>query len=127
MPGPRYTSYPPALHFTDDFDPNLSIAELVQNTKPLSLYFHLPFCASSCWFCGCNKVITTDLNEADRYLDYLEKEMLLYSSYQHPGRTVTQLHLGGGTPNFFQPQSCNLNAIRWLCAEGVTSLNVDLI
>src|SRR5690606_20527474 len=75
-----------------------------QSGQPLSLYFHLPFCETLCWFCGCTKVITRDRASADRYLDYLEKEMELTSALLHPESEVVQLHFGGGTPTFLTPE-----------------------
>ncbi|HIP47327.1 MAG TPA: coproporphyrinogen III oxidase, partial [Campylobacterales bacterium] len=69
-PGPRYTSYPTALEFKDDFDVNAYIKELdAQNSKsPISLYFHLPFCRSACYFCGCNVVFTSKEDKKERYI-----------------------------------------------------------
>ncbi|MDP0499922.1 MAG: oxygen-independent coproporphyrinogen III oxidase [Verrucomicrobiota bacterium JB022] len=100
-PGPRYTSYPTALHFTDKVEPATLIADAVQQTGPRSLYFHLPFCESLCWFCACAKVITKDTSRADRYLQALERELDLYVAATGAERPVEQLHLGGGSPSFF--------------------------
>jgi len=102
-PGPRYTSYPTALEFKDDFDVNAYIKELdAQNSKsPISLYFHLPFCRSACYFCGCNVVFTSKEDKKERYIDYLEKEMQILSSHMDMSREVIQMHFGGGTPTFF--------------------------
>ena len=72
-PGPRYTSYPTALQFREDADPARLVAAAQAERGGISLYFHLPFCESLCWFCGCNKVITTDSAKADLYLDALER------------------------------------------------------
>ena len=102
-PGPRYTSYPTALQFREDADPARLVAAACAETGGLSLYFHLPFCESLCWFCGCNKVITTDTARADIYLDALEREVSLFPPDEARGREVVQLHLGGGTPNFLSP------------------------
>ena len=102
--GPRYTSYPPANIFSESFDQSaLEQSIQLSNTvdRPLSLYFHLPFCHSLCWFCGCNKVITRKPEAADEYLDYLAKEIELRSPEVSPDRKVVQLHYGGGTPTFF--------------------------
>jgi len=107
VPGPRYTSYPPAPHFTEEFDR----AEVLRHIdcanekaeRDLSLYFHLPFCESLCWFCGCTTIITTRRDVSGRYLDYLEREMDLMREHIHPARKVAQLHLGGGTPTFLSP------------------------
>lgn len=107
IPGPRYTSYPPATKFTTDLsaldlDPALA-DDNRSGTEPLSLYFHLPFCESRCWFCGCNTVITRRRASAGEYLDGLEREMRLTAARMNPKRPVTQIHLGGGTPTFFPP------------------------
>lgn len=102
-PGPRYTSYPTALQFREDADAARLIDAARAETGGLSLYFHLPFCESLCWFCGCNKVITTDVSRGDVYLDALEKEIALFPSDGLRERRVVQLHFGGGTPNFLSP------------------------
>lgn len=98
---PRYTSYPPATKFLAP--PDLAGLEqaIAADDGPLSLYFHLPFCESLCWYCGCNTVITTQHAAADRYLDLLGREIELIALRLRPGRPVTQVHLGGGTPTFF--------------------------
>ncbi len=115
QPAPRYTSYPTALKFRsvdDAFSGEALLADLEDADGPLSLYFHLPFCRSLCWFCGCAKVISTDTSLADRYLDLLEKEIALYRPLIRSGRKAAQLHFGGGTPNFLSvPQLDRLNAI----------------
>ncbi|MBE9535807.1 MAG: oxygen-independent coproporphyrinogen III oxidase [Proteobacteria bacterium] len=103
--GPRYTSYPTAPVFTEDFtdkDYGRIIKETNEAESPsdISLYFHLPFCRSVCYFCGCNVVYTKRGDQADQYLDYLEKEIELIAGMQTPGREVVQLHFGGGTPTF---------------------------
>jgi len=106
QPVPRYTSYPTALHFESLYRSDESLALLEETGKasgPLSLYVHLPFCRSLCWFCGCAKIISTQTELADKYLDYLEKELDLYGPVIDSGRKVTQLHFGGGTPNFLTP------------------------
>lgn len=105
--GPRYTSYPPANIFSEDFD-SKTLDSSIQSSntpeRPLSLYFHLPFCHSLCWFCGCNKVITRKPEAADEYLDYLAKEIELRSQEISNDRKVVQLHYGGGTPTFFSAE-----------------------
>lgn len=105
--GPRYTSYPTADRFTPAFTAEslkrwlgqraLSGPQAVQG---LSLYFHIPFCNTICYYCACNKIITKDHARSARYLDYLEKEMALQASALSGRRDVEQLHLGGGTPTF---------------------------
>ena len=102
-PGPRYTSYPTALQFRDDTDPARLVAAAQAERGGISLYFHLPFCESLCWFCGCNKVITTDSAKADLYLDALEREVAMFPADALREREVVQLHFGGGTPNFLSP------------------------
>ncbi|NCG08792.1 MAG: oxygen-independent coproporphyrinogen III oxidase [Verrucomicrobia bacterium] len=100
-PGPRYTSYPPANHFTEDEDSSGLLRSLNEEQAPLSLYFHLPFCETLCWFCGCNMITSLDKSRADDYLDLLEKELALYEPLISKDRKAVQLHFGGGTPNFF--------------------------
>jgi oxygen-independent coproporphyrinogen-3 oxidase len=105
MPGPRYTSYPTADRFHEGFDARdhakwLDRRDRTEHDKPLSLYVHLPFCASICYYCACNKVITKDHSRSGKYLDYLEKEIKLQTSYLPSSRYVTQMHFGGGTPTF---------------------------
>lgn len=107
-PAPRYTSYPPATQFHADvaaLDLDARLAE--DNTLeagPVSLYVHLPFCESLCWYCGCNTVITRRHGAADGYLDLLARELDLTTTRMRPGRSVVQLHLGGGTPTFLTPK-----------------------
>jgi len=102
-PGPRYTSYPTAPHFREDCERAPLLAALSDPARagqPLSVYVHLPFCESNCWFCGCTKVVTSDFSAADRYLDYLAKELELLSAHLDRSRPLVQLHFGGGTPTF---------------------------
>lgn len=100
-PGPRYTSYPTALQFTPLTDPISLLEETSQGTEPLSLYFHLPFCESLCWFCACTTVITCNRGHADDYIEALEREMDLTRPYLNlDHRKVVQLHFGGGSPSF---------------------------
>ena len=98
--GPRYTSYPTAVEFHDKFGHQDLIQAIEQSpNRELSLYVHIPFCHSLCYYCGCNKVITRHRDKADIYLDYLAQEIAsrapLFTEY-----TVKQLHWGGGTPSF---------------------------
>lgn len=104
VPGPRYTSYPTALQFAEMGDSAELMDDVQTADRPLSLYFHLPFCQSRCWFCGCTRIITTDSALADRYIEYLDKEMALIAARIRPGREVVQMHFGGGTPNFLSPE-----------------------
>ena len=102
-PGPRYTSYPTALEFSDSFGYETYIQKLEQqdSTRPLSLYFHLPFCKNACYFCGCNVVFTSKEDKMIRYLEYLKRELKILSSHVDCSRKVIQMHFGGGTPTFF--------------------------
>ncbi len=98
--GPRYTSYPTALEFSESFGAaEFSQAVARYPERPLSLYVHIPFCHKLCYFCGCNKVVTRQLHKADQYLDVLEQE-ILHRAALVKGRQVTQLHWGGGTPTY---------------------------
>jgi oxygen-independent coproporphyrinogen-3 oxidase len=100
--GPRYTSYPTALEFKESDEVVEEYFKELQNSdKPLSLYFHLPFCRSACYFCGCNVVYTSKESKRERYIKYLKKEMELLSKKMDTSREVIQLHFGGGTPTFF--------------------------
>jgi oxygen-independent coproporphyrinogen III oxidase len=116
-PGPRYTSYPTAPVFKEDFGAEKFAAALrrfgaTDRTRPLSLYVHLPFCHTLCLFCACNTVITKKAGVAERYLDALEKEVETVASLMGRGRQVTQLHLGGGTPTYLTiPELERLNDI----------------
>lgn len=101
--GPRYTSYPTALNFSDSFsdeDYKRQLLDARASTSPLSLYVHIPFCRSLCYYCACNKVVTKSRSAARRYLDHLHIEIELLAKEIGRGRKVAQLHLGGGTPNF---------------------------
>ncbi|MFO1449682.1 MAG: oxygen-independent coproporphyrinogen III oxidase [Opitutaceae bacterium] len=103
-PAPRYTSYPPATQFHAQFSNADIEATIVDDNRadagPISLYFHLPFCETLCWYCGCNTVITRQHGAADGYLDSLARELDLVVAKMERTRPVTQLHLGGGTPTF---------------------------
>jgi oxygen-independent coproporphyrinogen-3 oxidase len=107
--GPRYTSYPTAVQFHEGFGEN-EYRQWAQNTNvesrkleqpaPLSLYFHLPFCDTVCFYCGCNKVVTKDRSKSSPYIARLKKELELQTQLFDDNRIVTQLHWGGGTPTF---------------------------
>jgi oxygen-independent coproporphyrinogen-3 oxidase len=109
VPGPRYTSYPPANKFAEDkgtLDISGSLAaDNADPTRPLSLYFHLPFCESRCWYCGCTTIITRRKDWAFDYLKDLSAEVELYLPHLNRERPVNQLHFGGGTPTFFEPDA----------------------
>lgn len=104
QPGPRYTSYPTADRFVEAFDaeaygrwlavPAAGVA------RPLSLYVHIPFCNTICYYCGCNKIVTKDHSKATEYLGFLEREIDLVAAQLKGARPVEQLHLGGGTPTY---------------------------
>ncbi len=104
-PGPRYTSYPTAPYFHEGFD-GQAYERVIEETNreavpaPLSLYFHLPFCQSVCYFCGCNVTFTKDRTLGDLYVDHVLREMDALAGRMKPGRRVVQLHWGGGTPTF---------------------------
>jgi oxygen-independent coproporphyrinogen-3 oxidase len=107
VPGPRYTSYPTADRFVEAFSQedlhqalDLRKHGLGQKNRPLSIYVHIPFCESLCYYCACNKIITKHHEKAEPYLRYLAREVELYTSSMGLGQSVSQLHLGGGTPTF---------------------------
>ena len=103
LAGPRYTSYPTAMQFTDQvstFDLLHALRESRKASRPLSLYVHVPFCATICYYCACNKVITKDRGRAQPYLQRLEQEIRQVACHLDPRQTVEQLHFGGGTPTF---------------------------
>ena len=99
---PRYTSYPTAVEFKE-LSPE-DILPHLKSDKPLSLYFHLPFCKSACYFCGCNVVYTSKADKRKRYIEYLKKELEIWAKHLDTSRMVRQLHFGGGTPTFFTPE-----------------------
>ena len=106
VPGPRYTSYPPATRFGEQTPEKILLQKIRENnetSRPLSLYFHLPFCRSLCWFCGCTTVITTKQGMSAHYLNHLEKELDWMARHLNLKRKVVQLHFGGGTPTFLLP------------------------
>jgi oxygen-independent coproporphyrinogen III oxidase len=104
--GPRYTSYPTAVQFHDGFGEEdykrLALASNSDNpeAQPLSIYVHVPFCHSLCYYCGCHKIITRHQSSADPYVEHLVEEMRLQGQLFDPRRRVDQLHFGGGTPTF---------------------------
>jgi len=100
--GPRYTSYPTADRFTPSFLPaDLEAAAAFDgSTRPLSLYVHIPFCQSLCYYCACNKIITNERGKASKYLGYLRREIDMQAALFADGAIVEQLHFGGGTPTY---------------------------
>ena len=109
-PGPRYTSYPTAPHFSPEFDEaayrqRLEVASN-RTDEPLSMYVHLPFCEARCTFCGCNVVISPRRGPEVAYLEAVEAELDLLSEALNPRNTLDQLHWGGGTPTYLSPAQC---------------------
>ncbi len=105
--GPRYTSYPTADRFVEAFTATDYAQALTQRRSgaaalalPLSLYIHIPFCESLCYYCACNKIITKHHDKAAEYLRYLSREIDLHTALIGTGQSVSQLHLGGGSPTF---------------------------
>jgi oxygen-independent coproporphyrinogen-3 oxidase len=109
--GPRYTSYPTADRFVEAFTAEdygqalkLRSSGAMGRGQPLSLYVHIPFCESLCYYCACNKIITKHHDRATAYLRYLSREVDLHTAQLGVGQTITQLHLGGGTPTFLSDE-----------------------
>lgn len=107
-PGPRYTSYPTAPQFNESFKAEHYRDEIIttnreNNLPDLSLYYHLPYCDTLCYFCGCNMIITRNRDRVKEYVGYVKKEMDLLRNYLNADRKVTQLHWGGGTPTHLNP------------------------
>jgi len=137
VPGPRYTSYPTADRFVEAFGEQDYLQALEQRRQgvasrrlPLSLYVHVPFCASLCYYCACNKIITKHHDKALTYLDYLEREVALHVDHMGTGHAVSQLHLGGGSPTFLNDQ--DLERLLAMLREsfnivpgGETSIEID--
>ncbi len=111
-PGPRYTSYPTAPQFNEGFTNEDYLCEIVKtnygnNLPDLSLYFHLPYCDTLCYFCGCNMIITRNRDRIKEYIKYLKKEIDLTRTYLLTDRKVAQHHWGGGTPTHLNPDEIN--------------------
>lgn len=103
--GPRYTSYPTADRFVEAFDAAAYLKASEQRNishwaQPLSVYVHIPFCASLCFYCACNKIVTKRYEQSEIYLNYLQRELALHLDQFAQAQVVNQLHLGGGTPTF---------------------------
>ncbi|RAX58200.1 oxygen-independent coproporphyrinogen III oxidase [Helicobacter monodelphidis] len=103
-PGPRYTSYPTANEFHTNFTQEEYLHFIKLSQSPLSLYIHLPFCRSACYFCGCNVIYTSKQDKKTRYIQYLKKELALLKETLDCNKPVVQLHFGGGTPTFMSAQ-----------------------
>ncbi len=133
--GPRYTSYPTALQLNEGFtadDYRAQAAISNREARPLSLYVHIPFCESLCYYCGCNKVVTRNRARIQRYLEHLHREIAMQSALFDAGRVVQQLHFGGGTPTYLgEGQLVDLMAALARCfnlefgAEREFSIEVD--
>jgi oxygen-independent coproporphyrinogen-3 oxidase len=135
IPGPRYTSYPTADRFVEAFDRN-AFAEALRArasgvaNSALSLYVHLPFCNTVCYYCGCNKVITKDRSKSAEYAGYIAREADLVLEHLTGSRTIEQLHFGGGTPTFMSNQELEqlmevLTTRFPLAEKGEFSIEVD--
>jgi len=134
-PGPRYTSYPTADRFNEAFGPAEAAEVLAQplagqSAPPLSVYVHIPFCESLCYYCGCNKIITRHHERAAQYLDALERELALVVQRLGSRRAVSQLHLGGGSPTFLSDDELTrlmraLGAAFRLTPDSEVSIEVD--
>jgi oxygen-independent coproporphyrinogen-3 oxidase len=107
QPGPRYTSYPPATKFTDAVTWDALRERIEANNRTeergLSLYFHIPFCETLCWFCGCTTVITLNHERGMGYVEALGREVATMAPLINPKRKAVQLHFGGGSPTFLRP------------------------
>ena len=137
IPGPRYTSYPTADRFVEAFAEAeyLQALELRRHSArahayPLSVYVHIPFCESLCYYCACNKIITGKYERAEQYLQNLQTEVALLLPHLGTGNVISQLHLGGGTPTFLRDSELRAlmqtlgNAFQWK-PDGEYSVEVD--
>jgi oxygen-independent coproporphyrinogen-3 oxidase len=107
--GPRYTSYPTAPYFHEGIGEQEYLKHIKSDNaniedRDLSLYFHIPFCDTLCYFCGCNMMVTRNQNKIEQYIEYLEKEIILLKQYIDDDRKIRQLHWGGGTPTHLSPE-----------------------
>src|SRR5262245_34599400 len=106
---PRYTSYPAATRFVPNFS-SATLGEYIRRSneelipRNLSLYLHVPYCSSPCFYCGCNRVITRAAEKGRRYVERLVREIAMMGTLFHRDRDVVQVHFGGGTPNFLAAQ-----------------------
>ncbi len=131
--GPRYTSYPTADRFTPAFgEPQLraALGSIASERTPISLYVHIPFCESVCYYCACNKIVTRQHGRAAEYLDALEREVELVVERIGSGRAVSQLHFGGGTPTFLSDAElarvfASLQRVFALTPDAEVSIEVD--
>lgn len=133
--GPRYTSYPTADRFVEAFDAAAYYKAAEQRNisnwaQPLSVYVHIPFCASLCFYCACNKIVTKRHEQSAIYLNYLQRELDLHLNSFAKAQTVNQLHLGGGTPTFFNDEELSslmqmLKKAFVFSEEGEYSIEID--
>ncbi|MES2017599.1 MAG: oxygen-independent coproporphyrinogen III oxidase [Pseudomonadota bacterium] len=131
--GPRYTSYPTADRFVPGFRAaDYRAAAVSAKAAPLSLYVHIPFCESLCYYCACNKLITTDHSKAVTYLEYLQREIAMQGKLFEGKNVVSQLHFGGGTPTYLtdaQMDELLASLHQWFQflpdSEGEYSIEVD--
>lgn len=127
MAGPRYTSYPTAPQFSEHFsleDFSAAVVRSNASARPLSLYFHIPFCDTLCFYCGCNKVVTHSKGRAQPYLDRVAQEIALQAEVFDSTRTVAQLHWGGGTPTFISDDE--MTALMQVTRKHFTLLDNDV-
>ncbi len=132
-PGPRYTSFPTVPHWQATFTADDYLAALravAATSDPISVYVHLPFCAERCAYCGCNATSTRRAEVVDHYLDRIERELTMVIAALGSGRRVTQLHWGGGTPNFLTEAQTRrlmsmLNAVFAIDPAAEVALEVD--
>lgn len=130
--GPRYTSYPTADRFNTSFTADQLKSTLQQNIgiQPVSLYVHVPFCNTICYYCGCNKIITKDTSRADLYIQYLDKELALLAQNWRGKPLLAQLHFGGGTPTFLNNEQlshifASISRYFTLTTDGEYSIEID--
>ncbi len=133
--GPRYTSYPTADRFVEGFNADnyglwVTKRDIGGVSRPLSLYIHIPFCNTLCFYCACNKVITKDRSKSAEYVGYLIKEMAMQAMLLGPDQVIEQLHFGGGTPTFLSDDEIRrvMEAIRQhfrLVDDGEYSIEID--
>lgn len=134
-PGPRYTSYPTAPVWNEGFGPEKFKAKIIETNSgkelpPLSLYFHIPFCYSLCFYCGCNSIITKKRGHAGKYISYLKREVENISGRINRERRVVQLHWGGGSPDFLSPLEMetlygHITGIFTIDSEAETGVELD--
>ena len=130
-PGPRYTSYPTAPAFSPDFGPEAFKRAILKNNQEnpegdTSLYFHIPFCDTLCYFCGCTMLVTRDSGKIERYLEALKAELTLVRRLLSDKRKVCQLHLGGGTPSYLSPDQIRRPSINASSLRPMPSLGLRL-